>query len=89
MQQLHIFYSGEVQGVGFRIAAKRIADSLGIVGWVRNLPDGRVELVIQGEKENLSKMKNLINNKYWRNFVQIDQIKEKITVPFSDFKIIL
>ncbi len=38
------FYSGKVQGVGFRYAVKRIASGFEVIGWVKNLPDGRVEL---------------------------------------------
>ncbi|MDR1916913.1 MAG: acylphosphatase [Synergistaceae bacterium] len=45
----HAVVSGRVQGVGFRWFAKSRADELGLSGWVRNLPDGAVELVFQGE----------------------------------------
>ena len=43
-----IFYSGRVQGVGFRYTTLRIAQQYLIVGWVRNLPDGRVEISVKG-----------------------------------------
>ena len=41
--------SGRVQGVGFRFFARRAAESAGVSGWARNLPDGRVETVVEGE----------------------------------------
>jgi acylphosphatase len=47
----HVFVSGEVQGVFFRQETRRRADALGLAGWVRNLPDGRVEAVFEGPQE--------------------------------------
>jgi len=50
-QQRTIRFSGQVQGVGFRFTAKRLADSYDIAGCVRNLPDGRVEVVAEGSRD--------------------------------------
>jgi acylphosphatase len=47
--RVHLFISGQVQGVGFRAKTLRQAETLGVSGWVANLPDGRVEAVIEGE----------------------------------------
>lgn len=53
MKQVHIFVSGEVQGVGYRFWAKSAASKMGLKGWVKNLQEGRVELVVQGDELKL------------------------------------
>ena len=50
---MKVFYSGHVQGVGFRYTAKSVARGFEVTGAVRNLPDGRVELVAEGEAAEL------------------------------------
>ncbi|MDP2929866.1 MAG: acylphosphatase [Candidatus Omnitrophota bacterium] len=64
-KRLHIYYSGFVQGVGFRYTAQSVACSLGIAGWVKNLSDGRVEIVCEGTgpdlNEFLDKLKDMFN----------------------------
>jgi acylphosphatase len=52
----HVFISGTVQGVSFRKATKKVAAEHGVNGWVRNLPDGRVEAVFEGEREKVQKV---------------------------------
>jgi acylphosphatase len=52
----HILISGRVQGVLFRAYTERLAGSLGLVGWVKNLRDGRVEVYCEGEKEKVEKL---------------------------------
>jgi acylphosphatase len=54
----HILVTGRVQGVLFRLNTKKEADKLGISGWVRNLADGRVEAVFEGEEQNVEQMVN-------------------------------
>ena len=51
--RMQIFYSGHVQGVGFRYTAKTVAAGFEVTGTVRNLPDGRVELIAEGAREEL------------------------------------
>lgn len=52
----HVFISGRVQGVFFRMYTQREAQALKLGGWVKNLPDGRVEAVFEGEKEAVNEM---------------------------------
>ena len=59
LKELHITISGWVQGVSFRIWTKRLAQQLGVNGWVRNMEDGRVEIVAQGTPEQLTKLRKL------------------------------
>ncbi|HEX8312926.1 MAG TPA: acylphosphatase [Chthoniobacteraceae bacterium] len=53
MTARQVFYEGRVQGVGFRFTVKQIARGYDVVGWVKNLPDGRVELQVGGEREEV------------------------------------
>ncbi|MBE9006454.1 acylphosphatase [Fortiea sp. LEGE XX443] len=52
----HLFISGRVQGVGYRYATVDTASQLGLTGWVRNLPDYRVEAVFEGAQEVVEEM---------------------------------
>ena len=56
MVRAHLFISGIVQGVGYRYHTRRHAQGLGLVGWVRNLDDGRVEALLQGTREQVEEM---------------------------------
>lgn len=58
----HVWISGRVQGVAYRISAAKIATHLGLMGWVRNLPDGRVEAVFEGEEGAIESMVRWCHN---------------------------
>jgi acylphosphatase len=53
LARLHLFVSGRVQGVSFRAHTADVARGLGLAGWVRNLPDGRVEALAEGPRPAL------------------------------------
>lgn len=55
-EHAHVYVSGQVQGVFFRDSAREKATQLGLAGWVKNLPDGRVEAVFEGEPESVREM---------------------------------
>jgi acylphosphatase len=54
--RLHAYVTGRVQGVGYRFFVLEAAHDLAIVGWARNLPDRRVEVVAEGERSRLEKL---------------------------------
>jgi acylphosphatase len=56
MIQVHAYFSGIVQGVGFRYTVQRYATSLGVCGWVKKLPEGRVEMKAEGSREVLEEL---------------------------------
>ena len=89
MLRVHYFISGMVQGVSFRYFVTKIAEDLDLTGWVRNLPDERVESVAEGQKNNVEKFLNLLNK--GPVLSRVDKVKvkkEKYTGNFSEFKII-
>ena len=52
-KRVHAYYSGSVQGVGFRFTTQRAASDLGLTGWIKNLRDGRVEVLCEGAESEL------------------------------------
>ena len=85
--QKHIYLSGRVQGVGFRAFTQRQASVLDIKGWVKNLTDGRVEVVIQGDK---NKVKQMIEKlKTGPSYARVDniEIKDQELEDFNSFDI--
>jgi len=86
--RVHLFISGLVQGVFFRANTAQKAEQLGLNGWVRNLPDGKVEAVFEGEKEKIDKIIEWV--KEGPPLAKIDDVKiqeEKYKNEFNNFKI--
>jgi len=86
-KQIQVYYSGRVQGVGFRFTAEDIACDLGVAGWVRNLGDGRVKLVAEAEEDILKEFLERINQ-YFSHYIQDVEIDwQPATGEFKDFGI--
>ncbi len=84
-----VFAEGMVQGVFFRENTKRKANKLGIFGWVKNLPDGRVEIVIEGKKQKIKEMiKWMKKGSGFAKVKKLDIELEKFNDEFQNFKII-
>jgi acylphosphatase len=71
--RLHVFYSGRVQGVGFRYTAKSVAAGFEVSGIVRNLADGRVELIAEGAREELEEFLRAIRESGLGSFIRQEQ----------------
>ncbi len=75
-----IFYSGRVQGVGFRWSVKQIASGFEVVGWVRNLADGRVELEVTGDASEVTAFLEAVANGHLATHIrQIEQAEVEMS----------
>ncbi|MFZ5932718.1 MAG: acylphosphatase [Patescibacteria group bacterium] len=84
----HVYIEGRVQGVFYRDWARKMAESFGLVGWVRNLEDGRVEAVFEGEKETVKEMvERCKKGSLAAKVTHIDVIWEKATGESRNFQV--
>lgn len=72
--RMTIWYSGRVQGVGFRMTCRQVATGYEVTGVVRNLPDGRVELVAEGSRQELEAFQEGIRESGLRGFIRDEQV---------------
>jgi acylphosphatase len=84
----HVFVSGRVQGVFFRQQTRREAESRGVTGWVRNLPDGQVEAVFEGEEDAVKALVDFCKRGPMGAVItSVDVTFENFTGEFRSFKI--
>ena len=76
----HIVFYGRVQGVGFRYYAVNKAKQLGLTGWVKNLPDGTVEMEVQGEEPLIDQLIIFLQN---RTYIWIEKLDAR-SIPLLD-----
>lgn len=87
MEKREIRYSGHVQGVGFRYTTRHIAQGYDVVGYVKNLPDGRVELVVEGESKEVAAFLAEVDRQLGRYIRDTKQDRAPATGHFGDFTI--
>lgn len=87
MVAVQVFYSGRVQGVGFRYTTTEIARRFRVVGWVRNLSDGRVELWVEGDSAEVSEFLSGISEQFRGKIHSEDRAPVTATETHSDFRI--
>lgn len=86
--RFHVLISGQVQGVFFRVKTRSEALKRQVFGWVRNLADGRVEAVFEGEKKDVDELVNFCRKGPQGAYVtKIDVYSEERTGEFNNFKI--
>jgi len=87
LTQAHILYSGTVQGVGFRYMVQRYALNLELTGWVKNLPNGSVEILVNGSEKNIEKLCQKIEGNFGANIKNKEIQRTTSTEEFEDFQI--
>ena len=86
---MKIFYSGHVQGIGFRYMAKTVAAGFEVSGMVRNLPDSRVELIAEGPREELEAFRAAVRNAGLSSFIRDENVNWiKAQNEFRGFEIV-
>lgn len=78
----HIIFYGRVQGVGFRYYAVNKANQLGLNGWVRNLPDGTVEMEVQGNEASIDELIIFLQN---RTYIWIERLDARSIPLIEEF----
>ena len=87
LKRVEAVYSGMVQGVGFRFTAQRLAEGLDIKGWVKNLPNGAVQLVAEGSEDNLHKLLGQLKTHFKDDIKNAGINWQEPTGKFSDFRV--
>ena len=85
-ERFQAYFSGTVQGVGFRFSAQRIAQDLKLGGWVKNLDDGRVEVVAEGPKPALENFLKQLQD-YFKSYISNTEIDWQEAQGLNDFQI--
>lgn len=84
---IRVIYHGRVQGVGFRVTTAHLARGFPIVGWVRNLPDGTVELLAQGPPQGVQDFLTKVATQFEANILQADEFHESQVYDIHGFTV--
>jgi len=82
-----IIFKGAVQGVGFRFTAENIANVIGLTGWVRNRPDGAVEVLCEGREEDINALISRIEKEMGHYIHSVKTDWKNATGEFKTFEI--
>jgi len=87
LERRTVYYSGRVQGVGFRYETRFLAQQFEVTGYVQNLDDGRVLLVAEGAKEEMDRFLKRIAESMGRHIRNVAQSSSVATGEFNEFRI--
>lgn len=85
MHRRTCYFSGRVQGVGFRYTVKNVALQYNVHGFVKNLPDGRVELVMEGPEPDMSRLVEDVSQRMNGFIKKVDSVEDPATGEFHQF----
>jgi acylphosphatase len=83
-----VYYSGKVQGVGFRATAADIAKDYPVTGWVKNLPDGRVQLLVEGPEDKVEEFLKAIRTRWKDNIDKAKTEDQTVSGKFKSFDVV-
>lgn len=87
MKRWHIYFSGRVQGVGFRYTSRQVAGRYDVSGWVKNLPNGSVEMIVEGPSDELKKYIADVSQSTHGHVTDMPVTKSDATGEFSSMEI--
>ena len=86
-ERREVYYSGRVQGVGFRYTVRNLAARFRVTGFVKNLPDGGVQLVAEGPPEEIEKLLSAVRQALGRYIVEAEETTGEAAGRFRGFDI--
>ncbi len=86
-KQYHLFFSGMVQGVWFRSTARDLAEEHSVAGCVKNLTDGRVEIIAEANKHKMDSFLLDLKEKFKHNIAAVEKKENEYTGQYSSFEI--
>ena len=85
--QREVYYAGRVQGVGFRYTARMLADRFDVTGFVRNLPDGRVQLAVEGATAEVDKFLDAVKAEMGYYIEDVQELERPAVGRFHGFEV--
>jgi acylphosphatase len=86
-RRTNAYFSGHVQGVGFRYSTRRLAENFNVTGFVRNLADGRVQVVVEGQPSEVQRFLSSVEDELSQYIQRVDSTEAPASGEFVTFEI--